>query len=100
HTRFDCDWSSDVCSSDHLAPAIALFSHQLTQAATVPCQPITGLLPTARVRAMSSYAPSMVAATWALWHLSLRSVSTVTGSTFLRSEERRVGEEWCLWVGE
>src|SRR5205085_9261975 len=27
HTRFDCDWSSDVCSSDlHLWPAIGLDS--------------------------------------------------------------------------
>src|SRR2546430_3946619 len=24
HTRFDCDWSSDVCSSDLLAPLVAM----------------------------------------------------------------------------
>src|SRR5256886_4095491 len=24
HTRFDCDWSSDVCSSDLLRPRIAI----------------------------------------------------------------------------
>src|SRR5688572_31106660 len=28
HTRFDCDWSSDVCSSD-LALSRSLFSHMI-----------------------------------------------------------------------
>src|SRR2546430_5179598 len=30
HTRFDCDWSSDVCSSDlAAAAAMAAFAHHL-----------------------------------------------------------------------
>src|SRR6266478_4133350 len=39
HTRFDCDWSSDVCSSDlesHAAPVLG--TSELQQVAEVPQQ--------------------------------------------------------------
>src|SRR6266853_2755084 len=41
HTRFDCDWSSDVCSSDLLASTgasiaeqTAIFGHRMMEALT------------------------------------------------------------------
>src|SRR2546430_13170121 len=30
HTRFDCDWSSDVCSSDLIFPLTCSYGHPLT----------------------------------------------------------------------
>src|SRR2546430_15237815 len=30
HTRFDCDWSSDVCSSDLLAPCVMQAGTEIT----------------------------------------------------------------------
>src|SRR5260370_3995446 len=35
HTRFKCDWSSDVCSSDLIIPATVANLRNLSQAATV-----------------------------------------------------------------
>src|SRR2546430_16480304 len=35
HTRFDCDWSSDVCSSDLSAPPLSLNSRESPASAVV-----------------------------------------------------------------
>src|SRR2546430_13745509 len=71
HTRFDCDWSSDVCSSD-LSPrrgAASAHSSFLSSAGT----------PTQRVSSSFNQLPSK---------------RVMSGhSTSARSEERRVGEE-------
>src|SRR2546430_5376800 len=75
HTRFDCDWSSDVCSSDLLVSGF--FTSAWAPGAT--------LLSTAR----SQFAT-----------LDLRDVVLVVGGVYAgaatnsaRSEERRVGKE-------
>src|SRR2546430_5331558 len=52
HTRFDCDWSSDVCSSDHdsaTAPA-PLPSLPAGAAATVPVDQLKVLLRPKEIR--------------------------------------------------
>src|SRR2546430_5811046 len=79
HTRFDCDWSSDVCSSElrRIAALSLLAVLLLLAAATGPVgiglaslAALVGLVPVAlRVRRV---------------HLM---------ASLLRSEERRVGEE-------
>src|SRR2546427_5288300 len=68
HTRFDCDWSSDVCSSDLLLPFVARIERQQSY------EEVAAALnkPTA--------AAARVAVTRALVSL-------------MRSEERRVGKE-------
>src|SRR2546430_6276181 len=77
HTRFDCDWSSDVCSSD-----LPLMSFRLSSAMRVTSKPIASLR-RARRRTYSQLASMPSSGT-------LRSQPPNTGS---RSEERRVGKE-------
>src|SRR2546430_9881769 len=79
HTRFDCDWSSDVCSSDLIAGAIRLIEgaaahrrpgpYQL-QAAIVACHAETKR-----------------------WEDTDWTQIVVLYDMLLRSEERRVGKE-------
>src|SRR5438270_11905880 len=73
HTSFDCDWSSDVCSSDLLA--VLVNGHG---GATVPAA--AGGQPSANGHAPAAPAPDR-------------------NSPFAaRSEERRVGKEWSFTV--
>src|SRR2546430_11106192 len=47
HTRFDCDWSSDVCSSDLLAEeleALDMSAAELARKINVPTNRITQIL--------------------------------------------------------
>src|SRR2546430_12957248 len=76
HTRFDCDWSSDVCSSD------LLDTHARVASSAVAASPSTWL--DATRACVSSAANDLRAA--GLVVVKLR----VDGS---RSEERRVGKE-------
>src|SRR5205085_4264031 len=76
HTRFDCDWSSDVCSSD-----LVLFG----------CQ---------HSRITNRIVMTMKGAKWRLDFCALRlanfsfkSASPITEAIPPRSEERRVGKE-------
>src|SRR2546430_13127818 len=76
HTRFDCDWSSDVCSSDLVThPATTLTLGLL----------LFGGLATAAI----GYTPAGFGGTSAAPHGS----DSATGNALLRSEERRVGKE-------
>src|SRR3989475_8594735 len=79
HTRFDCDWSSDVCSSDLAVGGMGALLTKLAamHAANGPAaSDITGMLP--------DFSQGLTAE--ALWTLPVL--------TFLvRSEERRVGKE-------
>src|SRR5256886_17521034 len=94
HTRFDCDWSSDVCSSDlYLPPSgevldlgcgFGLFS--LYYASIAPGRFVRGLDLNGRRIAMARHAAARLAiANVAYRQGDARDVG--------RSEERRVGEE-------
>src|SRR2546430_13443105 len=78
HTRFDCDWSSDVCSSDLRGglAGIAL-THQHADHAEATGA-VCGEFPDVPVAAAAAGAID---------------VPLADGSTFGRSEERRVGKE-------
>src|SRR2546430_3966520 len=75
HTRFDCDWSSDVCSSDLLQ--------------------LLGDRPSGLTPRVHPLVQAAVAANRALGHdAELTSASTDANVPIaLRSEERRVGKE-------
>src|SRR2546430_8910593 len=89
HTRFDCDWSSDVCSSDltRLDPAAQSWARRAgppgtaatagAAAAAVPEEAVPGAAaPAAAARAVVAPAAA-------------------------RSEERRVGKEWrSRWAAD
>src|SRR2546430_13453877 len=69
HTRFDCDWSSDVCSSD-LGKSACLFP-----------------------RPSRCYENLMEAKLTDTIEKAKKQTATPTVSALLRSEERRVGKE-------
>src|SRR5688572_31576058 len=79
HTRFDCDWSSDVCSSDLIAIVIhSIYNHLLVFPALAPMLMLIAL-------------PVVVAA---VFERSERATREWVGAGLdLRSEERRVGKE-------
>src|SRR2546427_3313669 len=80
HTRFDCDWSSDVCSSD------------LPVAAQAPSDQRLDRLKTEVVRAIdakATFAQQMVDQVFSFGELGMQEVET----SKYRSEERRVGKE-------
>src|SRR5205085_3525962 len=83
HTRFDCDWSSDVCSSDlHLMANGRRYSHII--------DPRSGE-PVAGRSSVTVVAPSGMLAD------GLATAASVLGPDN-RSEERRVGKECrCRW---
>src|SRR2546430_11800780 len=77
HTRFDCDWSSDVCSSD-LAPVIANGQLYETRKTLAGKETVEGL---ARVDTKDGNARD-------------RELIAKSKAEYLnRSEERRVGKE-------
>src|SRR2546430_5547235 len=78
HTRFDCDWSSDVCSSDLLAqaPRDARVREVLQLAESVECPHP----PTSVLRGSAE-------------NLARTGSSGIDSRKRCRSEERRVGKE-------
>src|SRR2546430_5761257 len=76
HTRFDCDWSSDVCSSDLEKHAFAISFIGIAKACFSPPTKATG------TKVGPSPAPS-----------SPKKSTASIGCTGSRSEERRVGKE-------
>src|SRR5688572_20488383 len=87
HTRFDCDWSSDVCSSDLFFPAFGV------RMAAGRFFDVDEKGPADDVGAVLSYG---------FWQRRFAGDSAVIGKTIWlaeRSEERRVGKEWrCRWL--
>src|SRR5205085_8509712 len=76
HTRFDCDWSSDVCSSD---------------------LDIIGYTAAGNRRPFAVYRNDLPANNW----VNVRPVGRPGNRGAARSEERRVGKEWsCRWWRE
>src|SRR5688572_33269015 len=69
HTRFDCDWSSDVCSSDLARSSSRLRSRAATWASVSTRPPDSAILRSSAASRCLKRARS-------------------------RSEERRVGKEW------
>src|SRR5205085_9361099 len=78
HTRFDCDWSSDVCSSDLAA---AMLATTFVSVAAVPYLPDGH--PDLDALTAQPIADASIAAAWEVL------VRGIAG----RSEERRVGKE-------
>src|SRR5256886_6669786 len=75
HTRFDCDWSSDVCSSDLLTKCMAsMWKNWCDCGRAIK----TSLRSTERMS----------------WKLQDRGGRGWTEHDSTRSEERRVGKEW------
>src|SRR5256886_9008173 len=78
HTRFDCDWSSDVCSSDLATSQLYLLSRKsLSSIPDFLIQIILGFI-------RSSPKPLSVTS---------RLYAFMISAFFMRSEERRVGKE-------
>src|SRR5256886_10823781 len=77
HTRFDCDWSSDVCSSD--LPSVPSFRSWIAPLSYGP-----------RIVELFHGASSIVPET-TYFCVSLK--NGAPGSSSARSEERRVGKE-------
>src|SRR2546430_4432946 len=78
HTRFDCDWSSDVCSSDLIAAASP------SPAASVPAAPdLATLQQSWPTQSGADFIKSALQA--------IRNPGA--DKTVTRSEERRVGKE-------
>src|SRR5205085_3462094 len=93
HTRFDCDWSSDVCSSDLSAMTPGLVEARKVGAAEMGIHPSAGL---PMLQGASKGAPSSLNHSI---NALLRLVGKMYGVPYgqdepLRSEERRVGKEW------
>src|SRR5256886_6067242 len=76
HTRFDCDWSSDVCSSD-------LFKQEALVQKNV--QDLKQTIKDPKVQAMLEEFGSE--------HEKVGKVYRAALEVFVRSEERRVGKE-------
>src|SRR5688572_31626661 len=76
HTRFDCDWSSDVCSSDLRVCQTVFNPQSMALAYAIP--PKVPTRPPTRAKAIPSISNNRL--TW-----------------FGRSEERRVGKECRSW---
>src|SRR3989475_4766774 len=77
HTRFDCDWSSDVCSSD-----LGVQGREALRSLE-PCGAALGSIHPLQTIADPERAPERLRGAWA----------AVEGMPAARSEERRVGKE-------
>src|SRR5256886_4070141 len=78
HTRFDCDWSSDVCSSDLGRGRVVLTATSATQLAWEGDEPTS---------------PSIFTRYLVRGLKTGEADSNKDGSITVRSEERRVGKE-------
>src|SRR5260370_29273273 len=79
HTRFKCDWSSDVCSSDLLSPVPRGLVRSVAPAWNGGREPVSG----------TGERPSGTTNPW----LVVVIVCVAQFMVVLRSEERRVGKE-------
>src|SRR5205085_6883862 len=92
HTRFDCDWSSDVCSSD-LAALSEVIAAPVTGVAAAPMRTVDLIPP--RV-SKGTTAPVLMHRVTPQYP-AMAKLARMEGA--VRSEERRVGKE-CRCGGE
>src|SRR5438309_4079331 len=99
HTRWNCDWSSDVCSSDLYVPRYAFNWH----VNYVYAKGYTPVLPKGTIIKTTAWHDNTTAnkfnpdpAQWVTY--GQRSVDEMAHANEVRSEERRVGKE-CRWRG-
>src|SRR5205085_5853205 len=85
HTRFDCDWSSDVCSSD-------LNSHRLSRGGVRPTITDANLL-LGRLNPNKLLAVDVPVSLDRIADAFVAHVGTKLDLDATRSEERRVGKE-------
>src|SRR5688572_31500456 len=86
HTRFDCDWSSDVCSSDLTVDMARRQADDFCRRCDFPLFWARG---------------TVIAPEGAESGASLRRLPGTVGRAATRSEERRVGKEGrCGWSGD
>src|SRR5256886_12519156 len=78
HTRFDCDWGSDVCSSDLLGDDFV----RVPPRQELVVQDDLG-----------GHVPKIEDGPWPAFPSDLTSVALTVATQAARSEERRVGEE-------
>src|SRR5256886_4215553 len=78
HTRFDCDWSSDVCSSDLIAGASSAKRNSAADS-LLSLKKLTFLFPSVWTKLPATSAPG--------------STPSCSAPPKPRSEERRVGKE-------
>src|SRR5205085_6243251 len=85
HTRFDCDWSSDVCSSDLLE--MLLTGKPISARRGLELGLVNRVVPAAQLdAAIDEYVQAIVASSPLTIRLGKRAF-------YDRSEERRVGKE-------
>src|SRR5207237_4225362 len=90
HTRFKCDWSSDVCSSDLIrASATAVACRRFVGASSAAGVSLAVFLPN---WPMSTKDPTEYRTRWPV-SLSRKVAEQPRQTTVERSEERRVGKE-------
>src|SRR5689334_23601360 len=87
HTRWNCDWSSDVCSSDLVA---ALGRDERI---TVPISGIGGIATWRDAAEFIALGSTSVQVCTAAMHYGFRIVEDMIDGLSNRSEERRVGKE-------
>src|SRR5688572_33206724 len=95
HTRFDCDWSSDVCSSDLAAQAqgeadeVIWLAVQLLGSAILVA---LGILAARRSEKLAAWLVA-VCGTMIVFKVAISAVPAGEARLMPRSEERRVGKE-------
>src|SRR2546430_12523699 len=80
HTRFDCDWSSDVCSSDLTSSGEEILMSSVAHDASL-------FVPPAEVEEVELYHPRTFVGKY-IWSQDAKIIAVQ-----YRSEERRVGKE-------
>src|SRR5207237_2946036 len=89
HTRFKCDWNSDVCSSD-------LEQHVIERLAAAA----RGVDEDAQIVAQLALADELLERRWpdrGFRRILLGALGGEDSGCRVRSEERRVGKEWSTW---
>src|SRR5207237_6710406 len=91
HTRFKCDWSSDVCSSDLITAGIESIQNIFWPLTEKPGKVFTGYLDSALMVIFIAGVVLVMIDALRRWYLVLHGAPVPREA---RSEERRVGKGW------